>query len=205
MIINHKNQFCFFAIPRTASKAISKALIENIGSAERLRMHSSYDEFMAIASAKETNYFTFATVRNPMDSIVSAYFKKKNDHKGRFSRGTFQGTGRPVGEKAMKEYRFITENDADFATYFKEFYQEVYSIPKHEATIEKVDAIIRYEYLREDFTAVLKKLNLPDITIPLTNKTQEKEKHFMEYYSGNIFSQAQRVLGPLMKKWGYAE
>ena len=202
MIINHQYRFCFFAIPRTASKALSQALIDQLGSEEILRMHASYPEFMEQASAKERRYFTFTTVRNPLDSIVSAYFKKKNDHNGRFSRGTFK-EGRPIGKRAMTEYRFIVDNDADFATYFAHFYQEEYRIPRHEKTASKVDHILKFERLAEDVQQLCTQQDWPPVSIPLKNKTEGKTASFLDYYTPQIIPQAKRVVGPLMSDWGY--
>ncbi|PHI20312.1 hypothetical protein CEQ90_08995 [Lewinellaceae bacterium SD302] len=203
MIINHAYQFCFFAIPRTASKAISKLLVEEMGSKEIHKMHTSYGEFRQLATPKEKDYFTFATIRNPMDSVVSAYFKKKNDHNGRFSRGTFKG-GRPIGAKAMAEYRFIVENDADFSTYFLEFYREPYRIPRHEETARSVQTILRYESLDADFaTLAAKKWNRPDLKIPVFNQTAGKSRNFLDYYTPEALERAHFVFGRLMGEWGY--
>ncbi|MEM8584895.1 MAG: sulfotransferase family 2 domain-containing protein [Bacteroidota bacterium] len=203
MIINHQHQFCFFAIPRTGSKAVSKVLIEEFGSEEMLRMHTGYDEFMAVAKRKEQKYFSFAAVRNPLDSVVSAYFKKKSDHNGRFSRGTFK-EGRPIGEKAMAEYRFIVEHDADFATYFLHFYHEPYRVPRHERTAEMVEYLMRFETLEHDFQAVLSKLRLPRVSLPIYNPTSDRSADYLSYYTPNTWARAREVFSPLMEKWGYA-
>jgi hypothetical protein len=204
MIINHQYRFCYFAIPRTASKAISKVLIDKLGSESILRMHSGYREYLAVASPTESEYFSFASVRNPLDSVVSAYFKKKSDHNGRFSRGTFKKTGKPIGTRAMEEYRFIKETDASFQEYFQQFYTDTYTVPRHEETIEKVDALIRYEHLNEDFAQVMDRLGLPFFEIPLINKTNDKPKDFLSFYSPEIIPRAIKVFTPIMEKWGYS-
>ncbi|MEM6396380.1 MAG: sulfotransferase family 2 domain-containing protein [Bacteroidota bacterium] len=212
MIINHEHKFCFFAIPRTGSKSVSKVLVEQFGSEEILRMHAGYDEFMEQAKRHEKKYFTFATVRNPMDSVVSAYFKKKSDHNGRFSRGTFK-EGRPIGERAMAEYRFIVEQEADFATYFMHFYHEPYRLPRHERTAEAVDHLMRFETLEADFKSVLSKLGLPclqaqgrqaQVDLPNYNSTAGRATDYLSYYTPETHERAKKVFGPLMKKWGYA-
>ena len=203
MIINHLHRFCYFAIPRTASKAISKVLLEKFSSESILRMHSSYQEFQNSARQEELSYFTFTSIRNPLDSVVSAYFKKKMDHNGRFSRGTFKRTGIPIGERAMEEYRFITANDASFQEYFKVFYTKPYTVPRHENTVKKVDAIIRYEHLNEDFASVTEKLGLSFYPIQRVNKTAGKSKDFLQFYTPDIIPQAIEIFTPLMKSWGY--
>lgn len=204
MIINHRYAFCYFAIPRTASKAISKVLIDELGSEEVMSMHTAYGEFMGQASQREQGYFSFTTIRNPMDSVVSAYFKKKNDHNGRFSRGTFK-SGRPIGARALAEYRFIRDNNADFADYFLEFYREAYHLPRHEQTVASVDKVLRYERLDEDFATLgAQKWNLPNLEIPVFNTTAGKSRDFLQYYTPKTVERAKLVFGPLMRQWGYA-
>lgn len=202
MIINHEYKFCFFAIPRTASKALSKALVEQLGSEDILKMHISYEEFMEQASTEEKKYFTFTIIRNPLDSLVSAYFKKKNDHNGRFSRGAFKN-GRPIGKRAMDEYNFITQEQATFSTYFKKFHQERYAIPRHEGTVKKVDHILRFEHLQADVAQLCAEKGWPALEIPVFNSTKEREKDFLQYYEPEVISLAIKNVGPLMERWGY--
>lgn len=202
MIINHQYRFCFFAIPRTASKAVSKVLIDELNSEAILKMHSGYNEFFEQASPDERQYFSFTTVRHPMDSVVSAYFKKKSNHNGRFSRGTFKD-GRPIGQQAMNEYNFITKNDASFQDYFLHFYHQPYHKPRHELTASKVDYLMRYEQLQDDFDTVMNQLNLPTLKIPVFNKTSGRDVDYLSFYTADIRDRARLVFGPIMKDWGY--
>ena len=203
MIISHQHRFCYFALPRTGSKAVSKAL-NDAGYGQMVKpMHRSFTEFMATATPAEKGYFTFCTIRNPLDSLVSAYFKKKHDHNGRFSRGTFRN-GRPIAEENLKEYRFIQENDADFASYFEHFYTTPYTRPRHEETVRRVDRVLRHENLAEDFKETLDTMGLPDVPLPVYNVTKGKKPEFTAYYPERIRPQAREVLGQLMKDWGYA-
>ncbi|OAV44839.1 sulfotransferase family 2 domain-containing protein [Lewinella sp. 4G2] len=203
MIVSHAHRTCFFAVPRTASKAISKAMIEHLDGEEIKPMHLSYAEFMKAANRSVRNYFTFATVRNPMDSVVSAYFKKKSDHNGRFSRGTFK-SGRPIAPRAMAEYRFIVENDADFATYFAEFHRGEYQVPRHQETLAKVDHVLRYETLTEDYNQLCNQRGWPAHNIPVFNRTEGKEKDFLSYYTPAIRGQAKAYFGRIFTEWGYS-
>ena len=202
MIINDQYKFCFFAIPRTASKAVSKALIDSFNSRVHLRMHATYAEFEAQASREEKNYFRFTTVRNPIDSIVSSYFKKKNDHNGRFSRGTFR-KGQPIAPKAMEQYRFIKDNDASFSEFFRVFHTEPYRRKQLEHTVDNCHFVMKFENLNNDFQQLLRKLNLPPIEIPVVNTTQGKSRDYLQYYTPDIIPQAKEVFKELMDKWGY--
>lgn len=204
MVINHQYRFCYFAIPRTGSQATTKVLIDEFGSQEIMRMHTSYDEFQEQASDDEKEYYTFCAVRNPLDSLVSAYFKKKTDHRGRFSRGTFLRTGRPVAELALEKYRFITEQQATFAEYFKKFHTTPYRLPRHESTVRQVDFVMKFEELEDDFAKFLKHFNLPLRSIPKVNKTKQRSADFLSYYTPEIIPQAMEVMKDIMANHGYS-
>ena len=202
MIINHQHQFCFFAVPRTASTAISTVLKEKLRSERIMKMHNSYTEFMDVAKAEEKQYFKFASIRNPMDSVVSAYFKKKTDHNGRFSRGYYKN-GRPIGAQALEEFAFISKDNASFQDYFCKFYTEPYHRPRHEETVRNMDAIIRFESLNEDFEKVMNQLKLPFYPVPQINSTSARDRDFIPFYTPEIIPQAKAVFGEIMKDWGY--
>ena len=84
MIISHQYQYLFIEIPLTASWAIRHELCEYCGGKPILHKHATYPEFAASATSTELHYFVFAAVRNPLDKVVSRYYKLKTDHKGAF-------------------------------------------------------------------------------------------------------------------------
>lgn len=177
-------------------------LVEELGSEEVYQMHLGYEDFLKIASEEEKGYYKFASIRNPLDSVVSAYFKKRADHNGRFSRGTFK-KGKPIAPAALAEYDFIVNQGADFPTYFKEFFKDPYHRPKHEATVRNMNALIRFENLQADFNEIMDQLALPQLEIPIFNKTAERRPDFLTYYTPEIKDQAIRCFSPIMADWGY--
>jgi len=202
MIISHAHRFCFFAIPRTGSSAIKLALLEaGIGQEIKPR-HISYTEFMSTASPEVKNYYTFTSVRHPLDSVVSAYFKRKNDHNGRFSRGTFKNR-RPIANNQLEAFRFIRDTGADFPTYFEHFHCTPYRKPRHQATVTSVNRILRFESLQEDFSKVMKELDLPEIILPRYNSTAGRVSGYQSYYPPRIQHQAKEMFGDIMDAWGY--
>lgn len=85
MVISDKYTYVFIQTPRTASSAISEELRNHYSGRSLLRKHAPYLEFKRIATKQEKSYFVFSTIRNPMDEIVSLYFKLKTDHRGAYS------------------------------------------------------------------------------------------------------------------------
>ncbi len=203
MVINHQHRFCYFAIPRTGSQATTKLLVDEFGSEVIMKMHTNYDEFQQQASEEEKTYFTFCAVRNPLDSLVSNYFKKKNDHNGRFSRGTFLRSGRKVAENALDKFQYIKENNASFAEYFHRFFTTPYHVERHESTARQVDFVMHFEQLQTDLDVVLTQLGLAPSPLPIYNTTKERRADYLSYYTPEIIPQAVAVTTDIMKAWGY--
>ena len=205
MIISHVYQYCFFSVPRTASTAISRFLVTHFSGEKRGKKHSSYTAFRESATPAEQQYFTFAGVRHPMDSAVSEYYKKKNDHNGKFSRGQLRG-GRPIHPEAMERYRYLETTDADFSDYFLKFYTKPYGIGFHEQTLRYMDFIIKYESLESDLKQVLALTGIPaeSIELPKVNTTHKSNQGFKSFYSPEALERARKVFGFFMEQYGYS-
>ena len=202
MIINHKYKFCFFQIPRTGSTAIAKVLVEYYGSEQRDHKHSNYEHFLLSANSDEINYFKFAGIRNPLDSILSQYLKMKNDKDGKFARGTF-GSGKPISKGALNKYQFIKNNEATFEDFFVEYINKDFFKPHQEVTLSNMDFIIRFEELQEDFNQLVNILDIPRIEIPVINATKNRGTEFIKYYKAKMIPLAINVLAPVMKKYNF--
>lgn len=168
--------------------------------------HAQYHEFLKQASAEQKKYFSFSTIRNPMDVVVSKYFKYKSDHENyenkKVKHGRFRKFISPGYEAAR--HRFIVQNDASFEQFFLKYYKLPYSawsILSH----DKLDYLMRFEQLSEDFGRVLEKIGIEPVReLPQFNKTGLKKKHFSEYYaSPEARQRAVRVFAPYMQQWGY--
>lgn len=203
MIISHKHKYLFVELPRTGSTAISKELRECYDGARILRKHATYLEFLKVASPEEKKYFAFSCIRNPLDDLVSQYFKYRTNHKQRYTDPVkLQRRGKLVRTIDLLRFKSIQRTDMDFATYFKRFHKIPYSnwsILSH----KQFDFVIRFENLEKDFATVLELLGVEQKRpLPLVNRTGEKAS-FLSYYTLEIYEQARKVCGPFMKVWGY--
>ena len=227
MIISHEHRFVFVELPRTGCTAVGKELIESYGGMRILRKHSSYDDFARQATPDERSYFAFSSIRNPMDDAVSGYFKLASDHHGRYSdemrrryrvgnRGadTMRANGtnakglkpqrRKISERRdNRRYDYITKADCDFAHYFMRFYRAPYDTWSR-TTHRKMDHIIRFERIDDDFEEALEKVGLDLVRpLPVRNRTDAKRGEFLSYYTPETRARAAWVFGPYMRDWGY--
>jgi hypothetical protein len=199
MIVSQKYKYVFVEIPHTASTAISRELCEYYNGEEILNK-----DFLKNASEEEKSFFVVAGIRNPLDIIVTRYFKRKTDHEGFFSSPEhWQRNGGHVSDKALSEFRFIHERNADYPAYFKQFFRypwDSWGCPSP----DDFDFVIRYENLQNDFARFLKTLNIQQVRpLPQTNKTAGKETDFWSYYPVGIRKQAIWCFGPYLDLWGY--
>ncbi|MCD4811298.1 sulfotransferase family protein [bacterium] len=195
MIISHKNKYLFIELPRTGSTAISKELRENYDGERILRKHSFFHEFKKIATLEEKKYFVFSCVRNPLDDVVSIYFKfKTTDIKD-------YAEEKEHKKNASRRFKFIRNNN-DYLSFLKKFYKIPYDNWSSLAH-SHFDYVIRYESIQTDFSKVLDQIGLEQKrSLPVINKTNEKG-HFLLYYTPETYAYAKYVFGPFMKRWGY--
>jgi hypothetical protein len=204
MVISHRHRYLFVELPLTGSTAIRRELCAHYAGEPILRNHSTYYDFLKIASPEEQRYFVFSGIRNPLDHAVSLYFKYKTDHKQKFTNPKkIQRRKGIVGQLDVLKYRFVTRGEADFPTYFKRFYKIPYNTWSG-MSHKRFDFIIRFENLQEDFATTLQRIGLEQVRpLPLVNKTTQKDRDFLTYYTPDTIARAKRVFGPYMRQWGY--
>ena len=211
MIISRKHKYLFVELPHTASTAISKELRDNYDGERILRKHSFYQEYQKIAMKGNETDFVFSCIRNPMDDVLSIYFKYKTDHYGSFQNGSFKNRekreelarqGLLITKRSLGKHNFVQKYGNEFPGYFKKFYKFPYdnwSSLDH----KNFDYIIRFENLQQDFQRVLELIGLEQKRpLSIINPTREK-KHYLTYYTPEIYQHAKYVFSPFMKRWNY--
>lgn len=204
MIVSHEYKYLFVELPHTASTSISKELCEQYSGCVILKKHSPYNKFLRSASAEEKEYFVFSAIRNPLDVVVTEYFRLKTNHKEAFTNPKkWKKNGGWVPNYQLSQFKFVQDSNENFATFFKRYYRSPYdswSCLSH----KRFDFVIRFENLQDDFLEVLHMLGIKQKrTLPTNNKTGGK-RDFLSYYTPEIQDQAKRVFGPFMKKWNYS-
>lgn len=204
MIISHKHKYLFVELPRTGTTAMSCELVENYGGKQILKKHATYNDFLKIATPDEKKYFVFASVRNPLDRIVSLYYKYKTNHHGRYTNPEELKKQNIFIRYLMKRhFYFVHNSEATFPEFFRKFYRlpfDDWSVLSH----KHFNFVIHFESLDQDFAKVLKLLGIPQVrSLPVINKTSVRDTDFWTYYTPEIRGQAKWVFGSYMKRWGY--
>lgn len=205
MIISDRNKYVFVQLPRTGSTTIGRELCKLYDGRQILYKHSTYYEFLKVASEEQKNYFVFSCIRNPLDDAVSRFFKLKTNYRERYTdpEKLKRRNKNFVERIETKLYHYIEENDVDFEAFFL----KVYRIPYNDWSSldhDNFDFVIRFENLQEDFARVLELMEIEQVRpLPVRNKTPERKQNYLTHYTPATIERAKRVFGPYMKQWGY--
>ena len=199
MIISDEHRYLFVEQPHTGSSALRIELSEHYGGRPMLWLHATWADFLRVAKPEQKRYFVFSGIRNPLDEAVSTYYKYKTDHKQAYSQAIER---QKLSQAQTRAFAIAHGEAADFDTYLRRVYRRLYD---NDTLIyhKRMDQIIRFEHLQEDFSRTLTRLGLEQVRpLPLINKTGERGA-YLDHYPPALRPHAARVFGPFMRKWGY--
>jgi hypothetical protein len=205
MIVSDAHKYVFIQFPHTGCTAVGRELVDHYGGRPVLTKHAAYHDFLRWRGPAARDYFAFSAIRNPLDEIVSFYFKLKTDHRGDYSNpDNHTENGGWVNPRLRRHFRFIHDAQAGFIDYVARFHPLPYvnwSVLAH----KRLDAVMRYERLQDDFAAVLTSLGLQQVRpLPLVNPTRKGAVHPLQALNAEERRRLQWIFGPMMRYWGYA-
>ncbi len=204
MVVSHEHKYLFIEVPSTGSTAISAELVSNYNGEKIIRKHANFTEFRDKYPQEAKEYFVFATVRNPLDIIVTEYMKLKGNHKKQYTTPKFyERNGGFVSDLQLEWFEYIRSREAEFSDFFQRYRMSIYHnwfLVCH----SRFDYIMRFENLTEEFSKVLAMIGIESARpLQQVNKTALKDRQFDQYYSANVHDRAWRSYGPFMREWGY--
>ena len=137
-----------------------------------------------------------------MDRTLSFYFKLKSDHRSGYS--TMRSKKEYLKDMYFAHlYDMVQDPDVSFQDYFfKRFkvpYDDWSSLDHH-----RMDAVIRFENMSEEFDDTLKKIGIQPVRqLPKSNSTKGREKGEFESYFEPVKDHAVKIFGPFMQQSGY--
>ena len=186
---NQTEHLLFLRIPKNASSSIMKVLGErNIAQRYEKELQESLNktiykdfftatharphELLTVISSIELDCFSFAVARNPWDRAVSMYhFAKK------LGLGNLFGLDNGLSFERFCEVLQSRDGDRSFMPVFKQTEWTHGSI--------KVNEILKFENLSEDFSAMVKKHHIKDISPDLPHINSTVHKPYRDYFNSN--------------------
>ena len=230
-MINDEKQIIFIHIPKNAGTSIEHALMSSKESIDmdtnkleyikwkiekydplKLHRHSKYPDYINYEPEKWKTYTKFAVIRNPYDRIVSWY----NYLKKLCEQYEELWLNAQLNAKHGQLHKIMNEKPPRFNYTFKQFVYNHYKIaelvsiaigqpwnyrelfdPQFYWVDDSVE-ILKYENLKEDFNKLL-----PNIKLPLKNKSIRSKESFVEYYTRETADKIYNEYTEDFKKYNY--
>ena len=206
MIISHRHRFIFFAIPKTGTHAVRRALRVHLGpeDMEQVGMFEQrvlpYPEIAALRhghiSARQirpvlgdaifTSYFKFAFVRNPFDRFVSycSFVTRKTGDFERDPRGTMKYVIkelRPLGHILYRpQFEFLIGDDGTL----------------------QMDMLCRQETMQASYDAACARIGIASARLERVNATTQRPS-FREYYDDELIALVSDLYRDDLSLFGY--
>lgn len=220
-VISHEHKFIYALSPRTASTATADYLRRNLaaqwipgedfldesGNIILDRKHSAFRElieYKLIQKKTVKQYLTFITVRNPFQSIFSAWYKKKYTYQKLLQqKNTF------VHKKPgfVEDMMFVKENTFSdwILAEFKNLAEDNVERHLNGKYMDYADRVIRFENLNQDFKQLMEEYDIPYFgEIPMLNKTEGKPDTYQSYYTDEAKKIIQRAYALDINKFSYS-
>ena len=218
------HRLLFIQAPRTGCTAVEKLLLERFdgrslpatdiidanGFIRVGRKHCSIRQLLAeglIPPTYDKELTTLVTVRNPYDSLVSLYVKKRE---------TYQTLLADPASWVHKVRGFVEDIEFCRTHSFEEWLTKRYAVGRLDKLLrrghrslygrytEGVSVVMRFERLQQDFEAVMRRVGVEgDVTIPKFNATRQRTRNYQDYYTPEARRIVEYVFQPELQQYGY--
>lgn len=166
-MINNKRKIIFIHVPRTGGTSVKAALEFGRSKRRGIGYHERWDLVKQSDPIAWQEYFKFSIVRNPWDRVYSIY--------------TYYRYG---GKKVTKV------DPSKMPSSFGDFVYDLagnldklgIGYTQSEFIGEELDFVLRFEYLREDFSKMCELANIrPEPYLPHARRSEREEDYFFQY------------------------
>ena len=205
MIISHRHRFIFVQVPQTGCTAIGSYLLDNVDCESVISKHTTIETAYHQLDHDVRSYAVVASVRNPIDQVMSSFYKLKSDHHGELEAAADDG-GASIKANRMERLEWAADPAHGFDDYVLTFLRKPYA-PIWLGSMRRADQLLRFESLADDFDRARAALGCPDgPPLAYANRTSRPRDDLqIDAVSGPARAQLLRMCGPFMREWGYSE
>lgn len=208
--------YLFLLAPRTASTATAKVLVEDGGGVwippddieidgeiVVQRKHTTAQQLVdhgLLSAGQLGRLFVFTTVRNPYDSLVSLWTKKRTSYQPLLDDPDSWVNRIPGFREDM-----IFVRDHSFSEWIEWDLGDCPPRSMYAEFADHADAVMRFERLSSDFPRVTRRIGLRRLReLPVWNPTEARgSADHRDYYTPNARRIVTRVYRPDLERFGY--
>ena len=214
----------FIQAPRTGCTAVEKLLMDRFGGESVPRdnilnadgfvrvqrkhctVRQLVDEHL-IPADYAAHWTTVTTVRNPFDSLVSLYVKKREGYQERL---------KDPDSWVYKVRGYVQDMEYCRTHTFDEWLARRYSVSAVDRLLGRgrrslygkytdgVSIVMRFERLQQDFESLMRQLGVEgDVTVPNVNATRQRSRSYQEYYTADTRRLVEYIFKPELDRYGY--
>ncbi|HEY7440212.1 MAG TPA: sulfotransferase family 2 domain-containing protein [Acidimicrobiia bacterium] len=196
MIVSDKYRFVLVQVPQTGSTSLGRHLVDVAEGRNVLLKHSTLDEAHWLLGDQIRGYRVVASVRNPVDQLVSSFYKLREDRHHLKDRG-FPG----VNQSARERLEWASAPERTLDEYVLTFIRRVHA-PVWVRCMRRADIMLGFESLQEDTDRMFEELSIPRCgDMPFVNPTRRTGE---STFGPAAASHLADLYGPFMSEWGYA-
>ncbi len=215
-VISRRNGYLFLLAPRTASTAVGDVMCKQLGGRfipkrDMLdehgaliveRKHSTARQLVDAGLLRRRgvdNLFVITAVRNPFDSLVTWWVKKKTSYVPLLADpNSFVHRSK----SAVTDIRFVM--DHTFDEWVARNYADATPRSMYAEWLEDADFVMRYERLQHDFEEAMGRVGIDQVPqIPVLNPTEAKDADYRSYYTPHSRRRVARAFAPDLERFGY--
>jgi hypothetical protein len=216
-IMSDKYKLIFILNPRTGCTAVSELMLKKMGGRwvpekdimdERgkikiQRKHTTMPELRSLNILKDdvlAEYTSFTTVRNPFDSLLSLWTKKKYKYVGlKNDPKSFVNTIPGY----LEDMQFIESHT--FPEWIDHFLKDKKTPAINNKHVQGVDHILRFERLQDTFSNFMDEKGIDVLLeIPTVNQTKERVKNYGTMYDDKSIQIVNEKFRGELEKFNYS-
>jgi hypothetical protein len=207
MLISHKHKFVFISIPKTGSTSVRNSLSQygdvfsSSDTKSPLYLHIKAKDLKKYFIENKWNwneYYKFAFVRNPWDSIISQYYYKLNfinrEKLDLPYNKNFMINCKLLKRKCKNFHEAVQLNLLTFEN------QVSWTIDDEGKNL--INFIGRFENINQDFETICQQIGLPETKLKHQNKTEHL--NYCEYYDEKSIEIVRKNLKEDIEAFNYA-
>jgi len=190
VIISRQHRYIYVQVPQTGSTAVGNFLVAHADGHSVLRKHTTLDEARRMYGPEIHDFTVIASVRDPVDQLVSSFYKLVGTASTSVSVGA---SNTPRRSWALAAPRTLDD-------YVSHFVRHVHA-PGWVRSARDADVLVRFEDLEAGVAEIFRRIGVPQASsVPRENETPRKASQAL---GPQALERLAVLYGPFAREFGY--